>query len=158
MEQDTAQKERWIFWRELGFAYVMMSALMTSFFVILFLYVIDLFTNEPVASEGFHNRPLLNNILLWLHAVLAVPPLVIGPWLFLTQFRDKYIRWHRYLGQIYVICCLLSAVISLPLGLANNVGVLPRVGFSALAVCWFTFTFIAYRAARQKNSPCIAPG
>jgi len=151
MEQNVSQRERWIFWRELGFAYVLMSVCATSFFAVVFLHVIDLFTSEPIASSGFESRPLLNNILLWFHAVLAVPPLVIGPWLFLTQFREKHLRWHRYLGQVYVICCFLSAVTSLPLGLANETGVLPRVGFSSLAICWFSFTYIAYRAARQKK-------
>jgi uncharacterized membrane protein len=90
-------------------------------------------------------------MLLLAHVVFALPALAIGPWLFITQFREKHLKWHRYMGQVYVICCLLSAVTSLPLALANVTGVLPRVGFSSLAICWFSFTYFAYRAARQKK-------
>ncbi len=151
MEQASKEQTRWIFWREIGFFYVLLTVCWLSFFPFIFLAAADLFSDRPIASPAFENKPFFNNVLLWLHVALALPALAIGPWLFITQFREKHLKWHRYLGQVYIICCLLSAVTSLPLSLANLTGVLPRVGFSSLAICWFMFTYTAYRKAREKK-------
>lgn len=151
MEQTGQRQKAWILWRELGFIYILVTVCALSFFPIFFLSTFDLLSDMPFASRAFDDSQYLNNFLLWLHIALAVPALAIGPWLFLTQFREKHLRWHRYLGQVYVACCILSAATSLPLALANTIGVLPRIGFSSLAVCWFSFTYFAYRAARQKK-------
>lgn len=112
---------------------------------------VDFFGEEPVATASFADRPRLNNILLWGHVFFAVPALLLGPWLFWSRFRTRFPAWHRNFGKVYVICCLISAATSLPLGLGNSVGVIPRVGFSMLAVCWFFFTYTAYLAARKRD-------
>lgn len=112
---------------------------------------VDFWGYEPVATATFENYPRLNNILLGGHVFFAIPALLLGPWLFWPRFRAQFASWHRNCGKIYVICCLLSAASSLPLGLGNSVGVVPRVGFSMLAVCWFFFTYTAYLAARRKD-------
>lgn len=153
MTQEKDSEKQFLFWRELGFFYVLLTVSCLSFFPIFFLSIADLFSDTVIAAPAFAGRQSLNNMLLWLHIVLAVPALMIGPFLFMTQFRNKYLQWHRYLGQVYVVCCFLSAVTSLPLAFANTTGVLPRVGFTSLAVCWFTFTYLAYRRARQKKFP-----
>ena len=153
MMQGQEKDKGFLFWRELGFFYVLLTVSCLSFFPIFFLSAVDLFTDHRIAAPAFAGQAYLNNTLLWAHVAFAVPALAIGPCLFMTEFRNKYLKWHRYLGQVYVICCFISAVTSLPLALANVTGVLPRVGFSSLAVSWFGFTYMAYRMARQKKFP-----
>lgn len=108
---------------------------------------------EPVshASAAFPGYPRVNNLLLVVHIVFAVMAMGIGPWLFNSRFRDDYRRLHRRLGQIYVFSCLLSAMTSFPLALANGAGIIPRVGFGTLAVLWFVTTYLAYTAAVHRN-------
>lgn len=151
MEQVSKEQKRWLFWRKIVFSYVLLTACFLSLAPFIFLATADLFSVMPIAAPAFNNKPYFNNVLLWAHVALALPALVIGPWLFIRQFREEHLKWHRYLGQVYIICCLLSAVTSLPLALANVAGVLPRVGFSSLAICWFLFTYVAYRKAREKK-------
>ena len=151
MTQEKDTEKQFLFWRELGFFYVLLTVFCLSFFPIFFLSTVDLFTERRLAAPAFVGNQYLNNVLLWAHVAFALPALALGPWLFMTEFRNKYLQWHRYLGQVYVICCFVSAVTSLPLALANVAGVLPRVGFSSLAICWFVFTYLAYRTARQKK-------
>ena len=72
---------------------------------------------------------------------------------FLEDFRKSNPVWHKRFGKVYIICCMLSALTSLPLSLGNTIGIIPRMGFSSLAVCWFMFTYVAYRAARRQDFP-----
>lgn len=141
-----------VLWRkETAWLWVFLTATGLSIFPVFMLSFVDFSGIEPVATASFAAYPRLNNMLLWAHVFFAVPALLLGPWLFWARFRGMFPALHRNLGKIYVIACLLSAASSLPLGLGNSVGIVPRVGFSMLAVCWFFFTYTAYLCARRKD-------
>lgn len=132
---------------------LMLGALLLSSSPLLYLQIAPLTSAEPIAAEAYEGRPFLNNILLLAHVVLAIVPLVLGPWLFHAGFRKDHLNAHRLLGKIYVVTCLASAAASFPLSLAHPSGYLPRTGFGLLAVAWFTFTLLAYYYVRQKDLP-----
>lgn len=135
----------------LPWLFLLAGALLLSIMPIYFMMEVPLWVNQQIAAPAFKTRPLLNNLLLLFHVVLAIAPLFMGPWLFHAKFRKDYPALHRLMGKIYVVCCLLSAVTSLPLALSHTSGAVPRIGFGALAVAWFVFTLQAYVSARSKK-------
>src|SRR5690606_33965988 len=124
MTAEQASEKKFLFLRELGFFYVLLTVCYLSYFPIFLLSVVDLFTDEELAAPAFAGRQHLNNVLLWCHITFALPALALGPFFFMTRFRNKYLHWHRYMGQAYIVCSFISAVTSLPLALANLTGVL----------------------------------
>lgn len=143
--------EKYVFNQNSFWVFIMAGPLFFVSAPLFYLTVAPLLSDMPIAAEAFERKPFLNNILLLLHVVTAIAPLCIGPWLFHASLRKEKPRLHVRLGQIYVICCLLSAATSLPLSLSNHGGNIPRVGFSMLAVAWFIFTWLAYSYARKRN-------
>ncbi|MFN7113009.1 MAG: DUF2306 domain-containing protein [Alphaproteobacteria bacterium] len=142
--------ERYVFNQSLSWFFILAAALLFSTAPIFYLMVAPLISDIPIGASAF-SRPLINNLLLLVHVVFAIMPLCLGPWLFHATLRREKPKLHRKMGQVYVICCLISAATSLPLGLSNHGGNIPRVGFGSLAVAWFVFTWLAYYFARQKN-------
>lgn len=145
--------ERYVLNQNIPWLLLMLGALLLSSAPLFYLTIAPLTSSAPIAAEAFEGRPLLNNILLLFHVLLAVVPLVLGPWLFHARFRKDHLSAHRLMGKIYVVTCLVSAATSLPLAFAHPSGFLPRTGFGLLAVAWFVFTLLAYQYARRKDLP-----
>lgn len=144
--------EKYVLNETLPWLLLLLGATLTCVTPFLFLAYAPLMTDMEIASPAFHSARL-NNFLLYLHVLLAILPLVLGPWLFNTALRKDRPNIHRFLGQIYVATCLVSAATSFPLALAHPSGTVPRMGFSFLALAWFFFTLLAYWRARQRNYP-----
>lgn len=145
--------EKYVLNEHMPWLLLMLGAITLSASPVFFLMIAPLTSSDPIATTAFAGRPLLNNLLLLLHVALAVVPLFLGPWLFHPGFRKDHLNAHRWMGKIYVLCCLISAATSLPLAFAHPAGFLPRTGFGLLAVAWFTFTWLAYHYARKKSLP-----
>jgi len=143
--------EKYVLNENLPWLLLLAAAFLLSAAPVFFLTMVPLVSDTPIAAPAFKSRPFVNNILLLLHVVLAIAPLCLGPWLFHAALRKEKPRLHRWMGQVYVVCCLLSAATSLPLALSHPSGAVPRIGFGTLAVVWFAFTWLAYRYAREKN-------
>lgn len=144
--------EKYILNERLSWQLLMLMALLLSLMPFYFFIRMPLFSSMPVAAPAFPQQ-LLNNQLLLLHIFTAVPPLVLGPFLFQAKLRRDRPALHRRLGKIYIFCCLVSAVTSFPLALSHPAGVVPRMGFGCLAVAWFVFTWLAYRYALRRDFP-----
>ena len=132
---------------------ILVAVLAVSYFPLFFIIKphIYLFSDNPVTISGVPEYFKFNNVMFYLHILTALPPLLIGPWMFHAGFRNKHIYWHRKLGEIYIYGCLISAATSLPLGLKHFSGVIPSFGFSTLAIVWYLFTTIAFSKAIQKD-------
>lgn len=111
-------------------------------------YSVKFFTND--IADVFVNW---RQFPLFLHIFFALGCTFLGPLLFLKPFRDKHPKYHRKIGKIYVFGALLSAVIVLPLAITNGGGIYPRIGFTVMAITWFSITYMAYCYARVKNFP-----
>jgi len=143
--------ERYVLNENLPWFFLLSGAFLLSAAPIFFILAVPLVSDVPVAASAFEGRPLLNNILLLLHAALAIAPLCLGPWLFHPTLRREKPKLHRWMGQVYISCCMISAVTSFPLALSHSSGAIPRMGFGFLALSWFGFTWLAYHYARKKN-------
>jgi len=89
----------------------------------------------------------------YVHITTALLVLVLG----LPQWLPVVARWggarlHRRLGQGYVLGILaLAAPSGLILARFANGGLVAQVGFSLQCVVWWATTWLAYRAARQRQ-------
>ena len=80
-------------------------------------------------------------------------------WVMLTgliQFIPSIVRakphWHRLSGKIYVLSILaLAAPSGLILAIYANGGLPAKVGFSMQCLVWWSITFLAWRAIKQKK-------
>jgi uncharacterized membrane protein len=122
-----------------------------SYIVVQIVWKFDWFSNVELAAQVFPGLYLLNNLILLIHALTALPPLFLGPWGFLTEFQTKYRVWHRRLGQVYVICIFISSATGFVLAQANRFGPIAVAGFSTLAVVWFGTTYVGYVTIRHGD-------
>jgi len=105
-------------------------------------YLLDLF---PHGSR-------LNAVILVAHIITAIPPLVIGPWLFIRALlRSQWRRLHVWLRLVYVYCISTSSVTGFLLAMGNRNGVWAKAGFGTLVIVWFVTTLKAYITARNKD-------
>ncbi len=109
-----------------------------------------IYTNNLFAAEAF-STPIINNLLLAVHIAVAIPSILIGPFLFIVPLRKAYPKLHIRFGQIYVIGCILSALTVVPLAIANNPGTPAAYGFTPMATIWFLTTYFAYTSAINKD-------
>lgn len=88
----------------------------------------------------------------WLitHFSSALCILILGPLQFWPWFRNRYRKWHRLAGRLYIGCSLLSALMVFYL-LSNYPlpGSIPSLGL--LAIIWIFTTLAALRFALIKN-------
>ncbi|MCF8496665.1 MAG: DUF2306 domain-containing protein [Alphaproteobacteria bacterium] len=112
---------------------------------------LEFYSNTEVASAFFKHYFILNNLLLLIHIGAALPAIVLGPLLLHTALRKQKPKLHARLGKIYITACLISAVTVFPLAISHRLGFVPQLGFGAMAVSWFTLTYLAYGAARARD-------
>lgn len=106
--------------------------------------------NFRFVREGI--GPTFWNKQFWFvsHLVTAVIPLVTGPFQFWTWFRKHHIKWHRLLGKVYVIGCILGGLSALYLSATQPYtgSVVPAL---TLALLWLFMTSAAWITIKRKN-------
>jgi hypothetical protein len=71
----------------------------------------------------------------------------IWPW-----FRGRFPAWHRRIGRVYVLAGVLPAGLSgWVLGYMTPFGPVSMVSSVLMASLWLLFTWLAWRAARQRR-------
>ncbi|MEO1143291.1 MAG: DUF2306 domain-containing protein [Pseudomonadota bacterium] len=106
---------------------------------------------EPTGAPFFPDWQYGNWIILLIHVATAIPPLLIGPFAFSKNLRNKSLKWHRWIGVTYCVCIWISAVTGVMLATANTRGIIAQMGFGSLGITWFTTTWLAYTTARTKD-------
>lgn len=89
----------------------------------------------------------------WLigHFVAASCTLFLGPLQFIPYIRNRFIKFHRFSGKLYIIGSLISAITVFVL-LATTYslpGAIPSLGF--LSIIWIFTTLMAYFSIRKRN-------
>lgn len=106
--------------------------------------------NFRFIKEG--TGPTFWNKQFWFvsHLLTAVIPLITGPLQFWTWFRNHYIKWHRLLGKIYIIGCLLGGISAIYLGITQPYpgSIVPTL---ILAALWLFMTSAAWITIKRKN-------
>ena len=90
-------------------------------------------------------------VMLFIHAATSVVALVIGPFTLSTKFREKNISRHRMLGKIYMIGILLGGVSGLYLSFYATGGLVAKIGFGLLSVCWLVSAYQALNRVKRKK-------
>src|SRR6202046_4236665 len=62
-----------------------------------------LFVDYPM-YHAYRLQVIADRGLLIPHSLCGTLALVIGPLQFSSRFRQRYLKWHRVLGRIYVVC------------------------------------------------------
>jgi len=84
------------------------------------------------------------------HLATAILPLTLGPIQFWSWFRNRYTKWHRILGKIFIVGSLLGGVSAFVLGILQPYqgSIVPVV---ILSILWLFMTLAAWITIRNKN-------
>ncbi|HEU4509896.1 MAG TPA: DUF2306 domain-containing protein, partial [Pyrinomonadaceae bacterium] len=89
------------------------------------------------------------NPWLIIHVAGAATALLIGPPQFSSAIRSRFPTFHRFLGRVYVVSCLVGGAAGFVLALGTSTGWISTAGFASLAVAWIITTSLAWRRAMQ---------
>lgn len=116
-----------------------------------FLYVVIFILPRHMQAAQVFEKQWVNTSLLWVHAICAIPPLLIGSIAFSKKHRNKHPKFHRKIGTVYCLGIWISALTGIILASANNAGMAAKFGFGTLGVAWYLTTYFAYKTARAKD-------
>lgn len=85
------------------------------------------------------------------HIIFGGIALLTGWSQFIPKWRNKFPKFHRNLGKLYVISALLSSVAAIFLGFYANGGIIPSLGFISLGIIWFYTTYKAFTSIKKRN-------
>jgi uncharacterized membrane protein len=93
----------------------------------------------------------LHSAGIYIHVFASVLALALGPFQFSRRLRQKYTAAHRWSGRVYLLSVAVGGISGLYMAQFAFGGLVPRLGFSALAVCWLFSASRAYRAIRRGD-------
>jgi uncharacterized membrane protein len=94
----------------------------------------------------------LHAVGLYMHVFSAVFALALGPFQFSARLRERSRQLHRWLGRLYLgVGVLLGGISGLYLSQYAQGGIVAKLGFAALAVCWIATGLVAYLAVRRGD-------
>jgi uncharacterized membrane protein len=85
------------------------------------------------------------------HMLIAPLALLLGPFQFIEAIRAKAPRVHRYMGRIYVACCVIAGVSGFATAFHASGGPVAGWGFGILAVLWVGSSLGGMWAAMQRK-------
>jgi uncharacterized membrane protein len=114
-----------------------------------------LFSYRYIVGLAFGIPLILGNALskpwLYLHVAGASTALMIAPVQLLPALRRKGRPWHRWLGRIYVVSCLLGGVGGFVSAFGSTAGPIATAGFATLAVLWIFANSMGWYCATQRR-------
>lgn len=90
-------------------------------------------------------------IAFYTHVFMGGLALLTGFSQFFKNLRKKRLGLHRTLGKIYVVSVLLSGSAGLGIAFFATGGIIPALGFGALAIAWLYTTVNAFLAIKQGH-------
>lgn len=76
------------------------------------------------------------------HIMLGIVAISVGPFQFINRIRTKFSIWHRRIGYVYMASVFISSISGLVVAPFAMGGAISSIGFSVLAVIWFTITYL----------------
>lgn len=87
---------------------------------------------------------------IYTHVFAAAAALALGPFQFSTRLRERRIRVHRWLGRVYLgMGVLVGGLSGLYISQFAFGGLVAKLGFGMLAVCWLFTGACALLAVRR---------
>ncbi|MGC2604433.1 MAG: DUF2306 domain-containing protein [Silvibacterium sp.] len=117
--------------------------------VTLFVFITSevlLFTDYPM-YHAYRLQVIADRHLLIPHTLCGVTALLAGPIQFSSRLRQRYLKFHRVLGRIYVISVFIGAFT----GIALASGRPGMPGTSMQAAAWIVCTTAAFITARNRQ-------
>lgn len=103
---------------------------------------------QPTSAIARHFAPGMAFLIP--HALFAGLALVMGAFQFSNRLRAKYLKVHRVMGYIYVVCAFIGAPVAIPL--AKRLGTPSLVAASVVQTFgWLACTAIALYCVRHGN-------
>jgi hypothetical protein len=135
---------------KIGFGILAVFALMIGSYPFFYLFIdmtggllatkSDTLINSWIWNTGFYTHIIGGGIAL-----------LIGWVQFSKKLRKMYLNWHRWVGRVYVVSVLLSAVAGIGVGYFATGGIIPAAGFMSLGVAWFYTTYKAFAYAKSVD-------
>ena len=93
----------------------------------------------------------------WLvgHLAGGMTAILIGPFQFVSKFRNRYLRTHRTMGKIYIIAIIVGSLCAFYMSftVAKQVNTAWCLALFFLALPWLLCALMAYRMVRLKRIP-----
>ena len=116
---------------------------------------VALFSYRYLPGLAFGAPLILGNALsrpwLYLHITGAATALFIAPLQLAPSLRMRGRPWHRWLGRVYVIGCLLGGVGGFVSAFGSTAGPIATSGFATLAVLWIVANVMGWLRATQRR-------
>lgn len=100
------------------------------------------------ATSRFADETPLRLAGLYVHAFGGGIALIIGPFQFLSKLRNRRPTLHRWMGRIYLVSVLLSALAAFLIAPGMISGLVGEIGLLLLATLWLWTGWNAYRNIR----------
>lgn len=124
-------------WNKLGWVFFILFAILIG------LYPFGYIISDVLAENGLlANKPeYLKKSIVWafqfkVHIILGGIALLTGWSQFIKKWRDKRLKFHRFLGKTYIIVVLLSGFSGLYIAYYASGGIIAQLGFAGLALSW----------------------
>ena len=93
----------------------------------------------------------------WLvgHLLGGMTAILIGPFQFVSKFRNRYLKTHRLMGKIYIIAIIIGSLCAFYMSftVALQVNIAWSIALFFLALPWLISVLMAYRMVRLKRIP-----
>ena len=106
---------------------------------------------SDVGFMGQKARMFAVPVIGYAHTLGGMFASLIGPFQFVGFIRQRYRRLHVWLGRIYLVCVMLSAIAGLYLSPDSEARNTLGVAFIALALAWIYTGTQAYVTIRRRD-------
>lgn len=103
-----------------------------------------------IKQSYIHIQPWF--VCFYIHVYTSMFALLAGFTQFWPWLLQRYKRWHRSLGYVYIVTVVfISGPASLVMGWYANGGLGSRIAFLLLGTAWIFFTVKAWQKAKDKD-------
>jgi Predicted membrane protein (DUF2306) len=96
------------------------------------------------------DETLLRTSSRFVHLFAAVPLLLLAPLQFSRRVRLRWPRWHRRVGQFYLVAALIGALLAIHLGMTIKYEG-SRIPLALFGCVWLGFSVAAWVCARRRD-------
>ncbi|MFD0586506.1 DUF2306 domain-containing protein [Paenibacillus sp. GCM10027627] len=137
--------------------FYVLVAVAASVFIFYIIYMYGF--RDPGASSFLSHKPgsrYPENKGVWMavmrvHAILASAAMIIGIVNFSKTFQNKFRKWHRINGYLYLLCVFFVVLTSGYMAPYSTGGRTTSIAFNVLSMIWFAMTVIAIVKAKKKQ-------
>ncbi len=144
----------------LNHSLIMVKKILWALFIIFALLIgsmpfILLFKGMKFGIEEIKDPSLYANLFwknsFFIHVIVGGLPLLLGWTQFIPKLRAKFPKVHRFIGKIYVVTFLITALSGFCISFYATGGLIPALGFGCVAVIAFYTTLKAYLDIRKGD-------